>query len=134
MKPLAFTCGLLIALSPAQQSEPSKAEAVLAAEGAWAGADVLLPFLTSEDPAVRTAAIRALGRLEDPGLVPRILPLVGGSPNDPELAAVTAVAQSLKGFDPSTNTDLVSAVTARFLSLAGAPDATVGFQSINPLG
>jgi cyclophilin family peptidyl-prolyl cis-trans isomerase/HEAT repeat protein len=84
--------------------------------------------------AVRAAAIRALGRLEDPSLVPRMLPLVTGSTNEPEPAATTAIAQSLKGFDPSTNPELVSTVTARFVALANASDASMAFQRMTPLG
>src|SRR5690242_6715857 len=134
MKPLALTCGLLIALSQAQRADQPTPQVVLAAEASWAGPDVLLPFLTSEDVAFRAAAIRALGRLEDPSLVPRMLPLVTGSTNEPEPAATTAIAQSLKGFDPSTNPELVSTVTARFVALANASDPSMAFQRMTPLG
>ena len=76
---------------------------VLNAEKGWAGADVLMALARSDDARVRTAAARALGRLEDPNLVLPLLSL----PDLTVAARGDAIAQSLKGFDPATDPRLV---------------------------
>jgi cyclophilin family peptidyl-prolyl cis-trans isomerase/HEAT repeat protein len=73
------------------------------AEKGWARADVLAELARSDDSAVRNAAARALGRLEDPNLVLPLLSL----PRLSVSARGDAVAQSLKGFDPATDPRLV---------------------------
>lgn len=86
-------------------SEPSE---VLLAEKAWAGADVLLPLVASKDPLVQNAALRALGRLEDPRQVPQLLAM-GSVPRAPINGVIApAIAQSLKGFDPAQNPALIA--------------------------
>jgi len=82
MKFLAAACvALLLAQQPARPPrsvQPLGAEPlpVLQAERAWAGADLLLPLIAdSSDPGVASAAIRAVGRLEDPHVVPTLLAL-----------------------------------------------------------
>jgi cyclophilin family peptidyl-prolyl cis-trans isomerase len=110
MKLIATLCTLLVvAQAQAQRmAQPAGAEppAVLNAEKAWAGADVLLPLVMSDDRQTRTMALRAVGRLEDPRLVPRLLTL-----GDADLAGLgNALAQSLKGFDPAIDPDLIALV------------------------
>jgi cyclophilin family peptidyl-prolyl cis-trans isomerase/HEAT repeat protein len=94
----------------AQQQGVSEPLDVLQAEKSWAGADVLLPLATSENPQNRLSAIRALGRLEDPRLVPQLLAL-GNSPATPPGVVATAIAQSLRGFDPARDPELIARVS-----------------------
>jgi cyclophilin family peptidyl-prolyl cis-trans isomerase len=100
-----------------QMAQPAGAEPieVLNAEKGWGGADVLMPLTQSESPAVRSAAMRALGRLEDPRLV---LPLLSLK-NISVAARADAVAQSLKGFDPSVDPRLVQ-TALEWLHLIGS--------------
>jgi len=48
------------------QQEGGEPPEVLNAEKAWAGAEVLMPLVTSGDETVRRYALRAVGRLELP--------------------------------------------------------------------
>lgn len=91
-----------------QMAQPAGAQPVevLNAEKGWAGADILLPLAQSDDARVRIAAVRALGRLEDPRLVPTLLALK----NITLTPQADAVAQSLKGFDPAGDPRLVQTV------------------------
>jgi cyclophilin family peptidyl-prolyl cis-trans isomerase len=91
---------------PTSAARPAAVEppAVLNAEKAWAGADVLLPLVAARDRATQTAALRAIGRLEDPRLVPRLVTLEG-VPLGP---LADAVAQSLKGFNPATDPHIIT--------------------------
>ncbi len=95
---------------------PIGAEAVdvLNAERLWAGADVLLP-IAQKGGASRDNAIRALGRLEDPTLVPSLFG-IGGSP----AVTAAAIAQSLYGFDPALNPDLLQRVWEWMWTAAGS--------------
>ena len=65
---------------PAVSQDPVLLSAILAAEDARANTPVeLAPIfrgLTNGDPRVRRIAVRALGRMERPELVPQILPLL----------------------------------------------------------
>jgi cyclophilin family peptidyl-prolyl cis-trans isomerase/HEAT repeat protein len=83
---------------------------------------VILPAATRAAD-IRTAAIRALGRLEDPRLVPQLIELAK-TPYANVAAIASAVAQSLNGFDPVQNPELVKRAAA-FLRQASA---------IGPLG
>jgi cyclophilin family peptidyl-prolyl cis-trans isomerase/HEAT repeat protein len=94
----------------ARQAGVSEPLEVLFAEKAWAGASVLLPLATSENPAIQLHAIRALGRLEDPRLVPQLLAL-GKTPNTPTGTIAQAIAQSLRGFDPAQDPRLIADVS-----------------------
>jgi cyclophilin family peptidyl-prolyl cis-trans isomerase/HEAT repeat protein len=85
-------------------SEPLE---VLSAEKAWAGADVLLPLSLSTDPSIQIDALRALGRLEDPRVVRQLMAL-GNSPKAPIPSIASAIAQSLKGFDPVGDPGLIA--------------------------
>jgi cyclophilin family peptidyl-prolyl cis-trans isomerase len=88
-----------------QMAQPAGAEPieVLNVEKGWGGADALMPLTQSEAAAVRNAAVRAIGRLEDPRLV---LPLLSLK-NISMPARSDALAQSLKGFNPSVDPSLV---------------------------
>lgn len=98
---------------------------VLNAEKAWAGADILLPMTQASDFAVRSGAMRALGRLEDPRLVLPLLSLKGAITTS---ARASAVAQSLKGFDPSVDPSLVQTALDWMLLVGSRPldQQTVG--------
>src|SRR5262245_60643888 len=74
--------------------------AVLNAERAWADAGVLLGIHQESDES-RNATVRALGRIEDPTLIPRVIALDAST-----RATASAIAQSLHGFDPSRDPDL----------------------------
>jgi HEAT repeat protein len=69
---------------------------VVAAESAWAGADVLWPLTQTADRNTTAAALRALGRLEDPALVPKILPFVDSTDSAIRSSASRAIAQTLQ--------------------------------------
>ena len=91
---------------------------VLKAESEWADKDTLLAFLAVPEPS--PYAIRAVGRLEDPSVVPRLIPLLNAAPL--RRATAAAIAQSLKGFDPQRDPDLVHLVAERFRSIASDAD------------
>jgi cyclophilin family peptidyl-prolyl cis-trans isomerase/HEAT repeat protein len=95
-------------LMPKQGGIPT---VVLTAEKAWAGGDVLWPLASSEDPTVARYAIRAIGRLEDPANVPRLLAM-GQKPGVGAIGPATAIAQSLNGFDPARDPELIASVAA----------------------
>jgi cyclophilin family peptidyl-prolyl cis-trans isomerase len=76
---------------------------VLSAEKAWAGADVLAPLLGSSDADVRATAVKAVGRLEDPRLVPFLI----GAQSGP---IGSAIAQAMHGFDPVNDPQLMERV------------------------
>jgi cyclophilin family peptidyl-prolyl cis-trans isomerase len=119
----------LLAQPPA--FNPPVPEAVVRAEASWAGKDALLPFLDSSPPS--PYAIRAIGRLEDPMLVPKLLPLLNGAPAVRE-AAASAIAQSLKGFDPQRDPALVHTVAERLRDLASTSDLRVANAALEPMG
>ncbi len=115
--------------TPQQPGATQVPAIVLNAEKAWAGADVLWPLATSGDPTVSQYAVRAIGRLEDPANVPRLLALGQKAGVDPAVAA-TAIAQSLKGFDPARDPALIRSVAA-WLQTVTLPD-TPKLKSIMP--
>ena len=98
---------------------------VLEAEKAWSGAarlfELARPTATGQEVrnsiTVRGAAVRAIGRLEDPRLVPDVVAL-------PDISASTrgnAVAQLLFGFDPSTDPRLLDSATGWMFAHAPLP-------------
>jgi cyclophilin family peptidyl-prolyl cis-trans isomerase len=122
MKLIALLAGLLLAGqagqrpvvqpivldNPAQQGGiPSF---VLNAEKAWAGAAVLWPLAESDDLAIANYALRAIGRLEDPANVRRLLAMAQKPGIVPSVAA-TAIVQSLNSFDPAGDPELIAAVS-----------------------
>ena len=107
------------AMAPEATSEPA---IVLSAERAWAGADVLWPLAQSQDETVAWYAIRALGRLEDPALVPQLVQLADTKPEGLRLAAASALAQTLRHTDPKTNPDAIGRAAAAIRRVArGVP-------------
>ena len=84
---------------------------VLNLEKAWAGIEPLLQLAANRNARedVRSAAVRALGRLQDPRVVPQLLAL-RGSMNRRRVAE--AIAQSLHGFDPAADPALIETATA----------------------
>jgi cyclophilin family peptidyl-prolyl cis-trans isomerase/HEAT repeat protein len=126
MKLLAPVCALLLlgqqsARVPVTPAYDIPADAVLTAEKAWAGADVLWP-LAARDP---VGAVRAIGRLEDPANVPRLLAMATSSGSAGAIA--DAVAQSLKGFDPQRDPGLIQSVSEwlRRVSFSDGPRGPV---------
>lgn len=101
-------------LTPAEnqrliQQQGGEPPDVLNAEKAWAGAEVLMPLVTSSDAIVRRYALRALGRLELPAQVPQLLAFANSrGASIPDIAS--AISQSLKGFDAKADPDLLSRV------------------------
>ncbi len=64
------------------------------------GLERVRAHLGSDDPRIRAAAVRALGRLEEPPLHGEISPLLGDPAPAVRAAAATALAQSVFGTDP----------------------------------
>ena len=87
------------------------------------GVQPLLEGLGHPDAAVRGQAVRALGRLEDPVHVQRILPLLGDSAVRDE--AAFAVAQALQGRRRASATLVDSVLVALQRSTVGVPSAVV---------
>jgi cyclophilin family peptidyl-prolyl cis-trans isomerase len=116
---------------PPAGGEPAQ---VLIAEKAWAGADVLMPLLTASDATIRRFALRAVGRLEDPRLVPQLLALPlspkGVSPGD----VADAVAQSLKGFDPKGDPALIASVSEWMHTTGMSLNKGISFQVVGAIG
>jgi cyclophilin family peptidyl-prolyl cis-trans isomerase/HEAT repeat protein len=104
------TVAALLALPPEQARSPQTLQPagaepieILNVEKGWGNADALMPLTRSGNLAARDAAVRALGRLQDPRLVLRLVSLPGISLAD----RGDAIAQSLKGFDPSADSGIV---------------------------
>jgi peptidyl-prolyl cis-trans isomerase B (cyclophilin B) len=130
MRTIVATCVLFVFAQGPPGLEPA---AVLNVERAWAGADMLMPLVSSRDPTIRRFALRAIGRLEDPHLVPNLLALAPGS-STPEPALAGAIAQSLHGFDPRADPALIAAVAALLRTAASADDPLVAASYLMPLG
>lgn len=90
-------------------------QSVVAAERAWAGADVLLPLAHAEDRATAVAAIRALGRLQDRALVDPLLDLENSGAPDVRAAAAAALAQTLIAASPRADGALLTKVVDAML-------------------
>jgi cyclophilin family peptidyl-prolyl cis-trans isomerase len=130
--------GMLLAQTPQQvpQRRPIGGPPleVYNVEKAWGGADFLMPLTQSDDREVRDDAVRALGRLEDPRLVLPLLAL----PNISTGSRSTAIAQSLKGFDPNVDPRLVQTALEWLYNVGSLPlnQKTVGDIAtvVMPLG
>ena len=72
------------------------------------GLERVRAHLGSGDPRIRAAAVRALGRLEDPPVHGEISPLLGDPDPTVRAAAATALAQSVFGTDPGEVTRLLA--------------------------
>jgi cyclophilin family peptidyl-prolyl cis-trans isomerase len=79
---------------------------VLNAEKGWSASELLWPLLQMDDAYVQTYTVRALGRLEDPANV-RMLLALAQRPEILKPFVGRAIAQSLNGFDPSQDPDLI---------------------------
>lgn len=86
---------------------------VLNAEKGWAASELLWPLLQMEDGYVQMYTLRAIGRLEDPTNVRALIGLTL-RPDFNKGALGRAIAQSLNGFDPSRDPELIEDV-ATFL-------------------
>lgn len=73
--------------------------------------------LAGDSPALRALAVRALGRLEDPGQVERIVPLLDDAQREVREAAAHAIAQAVLGADPGA----VAGVLAERIATEGDP-------------
>ena len=90
---------------------------VLNVEKGWGGSPSLLPLLQSDDSRIINSAALALGRLEDPRLVVPLLTIRGISTP----ARGSALAQTLKGFDPAADASLVGSTLAWLHAVASRP-------------
>src|SRR5262245_47390375 len=105
MRPV-FPLGILLALSPGRPAFPQgnhpTLQQILRAEDhrARSGADLALleRGLTSPDTLVLGRSLRALGRLEQPALAPRLLPFMDDLRAGVRAEAVQAVAQAVQGY------------------------------------
>ena len=104
---------------------------ILDAEAAWAGPDVLLPMLERTRPSPYAA--RALGRLENPSVVPRLLTFFDSDTGfQPETA--NAIAQSLKNVDPHRNPELVHVVAERLRIVVSNSDLRIAAVAVAAVG
>jgi cyclophilin family peptidyl-prolyl cis-trans isomerase/HEAT repeat protein len=120
---------------PVTRDDSGVPAAVLDAERQWRGPDLLLPLAASSDPRTSTYAIRALGRLEEVELIPKLLELLPKTIVDPltDPIAADAIAQTLHRFDSQRDPDLIARVAERFCRLADNVDVTKS-KAIVPLG
>ena len=116
----------------AQQTGVTEPVEVLFAEKAWAAGDVLWPMTESGNPEIRRYAVRAIGRLEAPGNVPRLLAL-GRQPGISPLEPSIAIAQSLTGFDPARDPDLIESAATWLRAVAFNPSPVSPFVNPEPL-
>lgn len=93
---------------------------VLFAEKEWAGADVLVPLLSSDQGAVRAAAVLAVARLEDLRTIPALMTARAGPTQ-------YAVAQVLNGFDPRDDPAPINQVAGW---LGGIPSGMVRYATL----
>lgn len=81
------------------------------------GLQPLLEGLAHPDPLLRAQAARALGRLEDPSQIARLMPLLGDKEVRDE--AVFALAQALQSREVPPPPELVDSVAQALMQLAG---------------
>jgi cyclophilin family peptidyl-prolyl cis-trans isomerase/HEAT repeat protein len=106
-------------LPPGGTHAGGEPDPVLVLEKQWAGAVALMPLLSSENAAVKIYALRAIGRLQDPSLVPSLIAFASTDPSmRPPVAS--AIAQSLFKFDPARNPALIESVFNWLLPLASS--------------
>jgi cyclophilin family peptidyl-prolyl cis-trans isomerase/HEAT repeat protein len=106
---------------------------VVDAERAWARADVLWRLASSDDAATRRSGVRAIGRLEDPANVPRLLALAPLH-DAPSLELGWAISQSLNGFDPAKDPGLLSAVSTWLRAVTFLESSRPPFVMAAPIG
>jgi cyclophilin family peptidyl-prolyl cis-trans isomerase/HEAT repeat protein len=139
-KSLAALAGVLLAAqvvrTPNQQRPPTQQEyalreqqasgvpyQVLFAEKEWAGADVLVPFLSSDQAAVRVAAVLAVARLEDLRTIPALIAAREGPTQ-------YAVVQVLHGFDPRDDPAPINQVAGW---LGGIPAGMIRYATLEQM-
>src|SRR4051812_1765431 len=128
---MRFAIAAAIILTVVQGPEQRRPETttvpatVLSIERAWGGADMLLPLTRGSDLKTVGSALRALGRIEDPALVPQLLPFLERTDGTIRDDAAAAIAQTLKRFDPKTDPALITAVAERLRRFAGVGSAGV---------
>ncbi len=120
-----------------QQSQPEATHEppiVLSAERAWAGADVLWPLANSAEQNVALYAIRALGRLEDPKLVPQLVQLADTKPEAIRLAAASALAQTVWHADPKAQPEAIANAAAAVRRVYGGVELQRSGRTLEALG
>lgn len=130
---MTFLLLFLLAQAVQGPSIPSGQAAVVNAEKAWASGDVLWPLAYSGDPNTRRYALRAIGRLEDPGNVERLIAL-GRQPGVPPGESAMAVAQSLNGFDPARDPQLMERVSSWVSAVVFVPSPDSPIVNPEPAG
>ncbi len=110
------TTGSIDAMREAAQPLGAEPVEVLNLEKAWAGVEPLLQIAANRNARqdVRSAAVRALGRLQDPRVVPQLLALRGTIARG---RIADAIAQSLHGFDSTADPALIEAATGWMFDL-----------------
>lgn len=102
-----------------QAAQPAGAEPVevLQLEKEWAGAESLFRLVNDRETSrgARTAALRAIGRLEDARNIPLLVSLQG---RIDAATLASSIAQSLNGFDPGVDAGLVRTATGWMFRLA----------------
>jgi cyclophilin family peptidyl-prolyl cis-trans isomerase len=110
----ALSCALGITLgagapAAAQSNVDSAWVAVLAAEDArprdaadWAALEPIRAALASSDPRVRRLAVRAIGRLERPALIPELFPHLYSPDTGVRVAAAAAIANASRALAGDT--------------------------------
>ena len=97
---------LLLLLLAAPSAQPSLSERILVAEDQRGATDAdmtaLRQGLRSQDPALRRQAIRAIGRLERPDLMPLISPYLTDANANVRIETVNAIGQLGRGPDGLT--------------------------------
>jgi cyclophilin family peptidyl-prolyl cis-trans isomerase/HEAT repeat protein len=135
-KVLALASAVLVGIWPSAFGiESDSPYRILVAEDAraptQADLDIILDGTKSSDPAVRRAAVRALGRLERPDLLERIAPLL----EDPDAAvrreAANAAGQSVFSVSGTEVRRAAALLTER---LAGEPDTAVRGVILQTIG
>lgn len=115
----------------AEEGEPA---IVFQLEQRWASADAFMPLATSTsmDPIIRHYALRAIGRLRDPGVVPQLLAeRTDATAQFPDVAA--AIAGSLRGFDPKLDPKLIAQVADWLYQLGDVTDPTKASPYLMPM-
>jgi cyclophilin family peptidyl-prolyl cis-trans isomerase/HEAT repeat protein len=134
MKVLVFAAIVLQAGLPSRPEATNEPAIVLSAERAWAGADILWPLANSAEQNVALYAIRALGRLEDPKLVPQLIQLTDTKSEAIRLAAASALAQTLWHLDPKSDPDTIAKAAAAIRRVYGGVPIQISGQALGALG
>ena len=89
--------------------------------------DDLVPLLKHADPKVRTLAIAALNRKEDPKLLPLLVPLCDDTaatfPHPGLVAMIPGMEKDITPLEPQTVADLPKAILKQYLTAAGYDSA-----------